>query len=122
MFPVAVDYEPAPGPVEADQRGPYSANELSAYLWRVHYHYVPGEPPLELGDPTLVSELDGRERHLWLWQVGDQSERLWYLVVGSGRSPFVEDDQHCHRWVSAAEADDEDPVAFLARVAAELAT
>jgi len=121
MFPPASDFEPRPA--ERGQRGPYSAAEMTDYLYRSHYHWLADEPPLELDAPVYVSELDTPERHLWLWQIRDQTGRVWLLTVGSGLSPFANDDRHCYRWILAEAAEeDEDPSGVLSRRAAELVT
>ena len=122
MFPPAWDYEP-PGPAEQGQRGPYSASEMTDYLSRSHYHVLVDEPPLKLDEPIYLSELDTRERHLWLWQIRDHTGRIWCLTVGSGLSPFANDERHCYRWILAEAAEkDEDPSEVLNRRAAELAS
>jgi hypothetical protein len=90
---------------------------MKEYLFTCHYHYATGEEPLRLGEPQYVAELDSRSRHFWLWRVGDQFQRIWYLVIGSGKSPFYMDDRHCHRWMYADEAEGEDPTELLARAA-----
>jgi hypothetical protein len=113
-FPFAWNYEQKIGP--SDAGCPYSTEEMREYLFGCHYHYVTGEEPLQLGDPQYVAELDTRHRHFWLWQVGDQFQRTWYLVIGSGKSPFYKDDRYCHRWLYAEEAEGQDPHEFLSAV------
>jgi len=113
------DYDQPIGPLGADQRGPYSAGEMTQYLFINHYHWATSEPPLELGAPVFVGERDTHNRHFWLWQVGDQWKRTWYLLAASGDSPFG-DSRHCHRWVRAVEAEDENWQAFLAHEIAYL--
>jgi hypothetical protein len=113
-FPISWNYEP-PGTLKTGPSGPYSGSEVAEYLLRQHYHWVTKEAPLELDEPAYLTELDTRDRHFWLWQTRDQSGRIWNVVVGSGRSPFVNDDRHCHRWIYAKEADDVEPSEFLSR-------
>jgi hypothetical protein len=112
-FPIAWDYERKG---DATLVGcPYTPYEMKEYLFGAHYHYATDEEPLELSEPEYVTELDTSRRHFWLWQVGDQSKRTWYLVIGSGKSPFYGDDRHCHRWLYADEGEGENPDEFLAR-------
>jgi hypothetical protein len=95
---------------------------MTKYLFGCHYHWSLDEPPLQLGEPMFRAELDTRDRHFWLWQVGDQEGRTCNLIVGTGKSPFHNDDRHCHRWIYAEEAEQEEPSSILARASSQHAS
>jgi hypothetical protein len=118
-YPIAWDYEES-GEAAPDQRGPYSAAEMQQYLFVQHYHWSTAERPLELTPPVLLVERDTQGRHLWLWAMQDQTGRIWHVIVGSGRSPFSNEDRHCHRFMYAIEDEGEMPIEVLLRQARQL--
>jgi hypothetical protein len=91
---------------------------MSEYLYGAHYHIVADEEPLQLDEPTYVTQLETPERRFWMWRTRDQFGRTWNFIIGSGRSPFFGNDRFCDRWIYAEEADGENAEAFMRREAA----
>jgi hypothetical protein len=81
---------------------PYSADEILQSLKSGHYHFCLDEPSIEFQTLELVLERRAEQRNLWLWQVTDDRKWVWWIVVGSGASPFyVEAGQLVWRWLAA---------------------
>ncbi|TPI37663.1 hypothetical protein FJW07_18005 [Mesorhizobium sp. B3-1-9] len=67
---------------------PYSVEEIERYLESCHYHWMLDEKPMHYKVHGVVAEgMDGG-RHFWLHRASDEVGREWYVVVGSGKSPF----------------------------------
>ncbi|MER8764122.1 MULTISPECIES: hypothetical protein [unclassified Mesorhizobium] len=67
---------------------PYSAEEIEQYLWECHYHWKLDEKPMHYKVQGAVAEATEDERHFWLYQASDEIRREWYIIVGTGKSPF----------------------------------
>jgi hypothetical protein len=67
---------------------PYAKEEIEKYLWGCHYDWVLREPPLgfRVDGPILSRQEIGR--NYWVFSAVDDLERQWFVVVGSGASPF----------------------------------
>ncbi|MGD0151784.1 MAG: hypothetical protein ABSB77_24665 [Xanthobacteraceae bacterium] len=67
---------------------PYSTEEIQEYLRNCQHHYALQEPPLgfQAAGPILFRQEIGR--NYWLFSAVDDLERQWFIVVGSGTSPF----------------------------------
>ncbi|AZO72739.1 MAG: hypothetical protein E5V92_03580 [Mesorhizobium sp.] len=67
---------------------PYSIDEIEQYLWWCHNHWMLDEKPMHYEVRGAVAEQTEDGRHFWLYQASDEVGREWYVVVGSGKSPF----------------------------------
>src|SRR5215475_6354420 len=80
---------------------PYSATEVEAYLVDCHWHYSPKEEPLTISSTQFLMSRMCTTRRFWLWQVYDDLKREWFVVVGSGASPFFGAKGNVDRWIYA---------------------
>ncbi|TPI45222.1 hypothetical protein FJW05_19295 [Mesorhizobium sp. B2-9-1] len=67
---------------------PYSIDEIEQYLCWCHDHSKLDEKPMHYKVHGAVAEQTEDERHFWLYRASDEVGREWYVVVGSGKSPF----------------------------------
>jgi hypothetical protein len=86
-FPIAWDDGIAGQAIPSDVC-PYAKVEIEEYLKNCHYHYSLQEPPLgfQAHGPILSRQEVGR--NYWLYRAIDDLERQWFVVIGSGQSPF----------------------------------
>ncbi|SED83244.1 hypothetical protein SAMN05444161_4137 [Rhizobiales bacterium GAS191] len=98
---------------------PYDRQEIRQYLDSCHNHFVAREPPTSYSVGDLVLEHRGSERSYWLFEATDTEHRRWYVLVGSGLSPF--DKRKClWRWMYAEANDlDEEPKVWFAHAHSE---
>jgi hypothetical protein len=79
---------------------PYTNEEIEEYLHVNHYHWVLEEPPIRFrvdGPPLFRQEVG---RNYWVFRAIDDLERQWFVLVGSGQSPF-DPDKKVWRWMYA---------------------
>jgi hypothetical protein len=96
---------------------PYTPDEIASYLEAVRAQYTPLEPQFATCACTLVATRSLDTRRFWLWDVLDERGGRWWVVVGSGTSPFFGDTRNMDRWIYAESNDDEQftPDAYLDR-------
>ena len=93
---------------------PYSLIEMEEYLFGNHYHWVRQEEPTTFCVNGPHAQREDAERRYWLFEARDQSkQRQWFIVVGTGKSPF-DPCKKMRRWMYA-ETNDNDlsPDQFL---------
>jgi hypothetical protein len=69
-------------------RCPYPVEEIEQYLWWCHYHWMLDEKPMRYKVQGVAVERTENDRRFWPYQVSDETEREWYVVVGAGKSPL----------------------------------
>jgi hypothetical protein len=85
---------------------PYSLAELEDYLFRHHYHILLEEEPTTFHANGPHAQRHDSERRYWLFEARDRAkQRQWFIVVGTGKSPFDPSDR-MKRWMYA-KANDE---------------
>jgi hypothetical protein len=117
-FPTAYDQEAAPPTIRATEC-PYAGAEMAQYLDWCHEHHLVQEPSGSFGAPVFCCTSRDADHTLWLWRVADPKQRTWWLIVGSGRSPFYGETLKLRwRWMwawSAAGETDEQALAQARR-------
>ncbi|MBR0697200.1 hypothetical protein [Bradyrhizobium lablabi] len=104
MFPI--DWEKTPSIDRLSDVAPYSHIEIEDYLFRCHYHLMLGEEPtaFDIGGPHARRQ--DAQRRYWLFEARDRTtQRQWFVVVGTGRSPF-DPSESMKRWMYARTNDD----------------
>jgi hypothetical protein len=83
---------------------PYAKEEIEEYLQSNHHRWVLEEPPLgfQVGVPLLHRQ--EISRNYWLVSAIDELERQWFILVGSGMSPFNSKEK-MWRWMYAERND-----------------
>lgn len=80
---------------------PYSLAEIESYLFNNHYHWALKELPTTFDVSGPHAKKDGVERRFWLFEAHDKTQqRLWFVVVGTGKSPF-DPKKPMKRWMYA---------------------
>lgn len=119
-YPIAWDYDLE---VEVGTSGscPYSSEELRQYLDDCCNSFVNGAS-WRHSDPRMVSEHEDAERRMWLLEFVDDDGRDWWVVAGTGASPFVGDrGRHTARWVfSVVKPAGLSAAVYIAKLVAEL--
>ena len=98
-FPIAWD-DGVSDQVVPSSACPYAEQEVEEYLRSCHYHWALEEPPLEFRVSGLVLFRQEVGRNYWLFSVVDGLDRQWFVVVGSGASPF-DPSKKMWRWMYA---------------------
>src|SRR5690242_17122830 len=98
-FPIAWEDGASDQPIPS-RVCPYTNDEIARYLRGCHYHFVLEESPttFEVTGPLLSRTDIGR--NYWLFSARDGVEQQWFVVVGSGTSPFSPD-KKTWRWMYA---------------------
>lgn len=97
-YPLAWDYD-LEVEVGTFRLFPCSSEELRQYLDDCRNSCVDGAS-WRHPDPRMVSEHEDAERRLGLLEFVDNDGRDWWVVAGTGASPFVGDrGRHTARWV-----------------------
>jgi hypothetical protein len=93
---------------------PYALLEIEDYLFRCHYHWVLTEEPTTFKVNGVVAEKHDLERRYWLFDAYDKKDkRQWFVVVGTGKSPF-DPSKKMKRWMYGCTNDDDiSPHEFL---------
>jgi hypothetical protein len=92
---------------------PYTAHEIEQYLRGCHYHWVRDEAPSGFAVTGPVLSRSEAGRSYWLFSARDDREQEWFVVVGSGTSPFSPH-KTTWRWMYAETNDlDQTPDAFM---------
>jgi hypothetical protein len=92
---------------------PFSDDEIEKYLQSCHCHWHLSAPPMSYKVGEIVSEKTEGGRHFWLRTASNEAGEQWYVVIGTGKSPFNEATK-MRRWMYAEENDlGLTPVAFL---------
>ena len=86
-YPIAWD-EKRPDLTRSSDACPYSIEEIGSYLGWCHYHFIPGEAPGVYESPRFLLVQTKARRTIWLWQATDPQCRPWWIIVGTGTSPF----------------------------------
>ena len=79
---------------------PYAKDEIEEYLRGCHYHWVLREPPLGFRADGPIHFRQEVGRNYWVFRAVDDLERQWFVVVGSGTSPFSPTEK-MWRWMYA---------------------
>src|SRR5690349_6882938 len=86
-FPIA--WEETPSLDKLSDVCPYSPTEISHYLFGNHYHWVLREGPTTFGVSGPCAQGKYSDRRYWLFEARDHAKhRQWFVVVGTGKSPF----------------------------------
>ncbi len=88
---------------------PYSIVEIEDYLFRNHYHWVIREEPTTFKISGPHSQRLDAERRYWVFEARNMTNRQqWYVVVGTGKSPF-NPAERMKRWMYAKTNDEDLP-------------
>ena len=103
-FPIA--WEEAPSLDELSELCPYSLAEIADYLFGNHYRWVLGEEPATFAVSGPCAQRKYSDRRYWLFEARDNAKhRQWFVVVGTGKSPF-DPSKSMKRWQYANTNDD----------------
>jgi hypothetical protein len=95
---------------------PYAVSEIEEYLFGCHYRWVREEEPTTfvVNGPNAGKDYGGRR--YWVFEARDRAkQRQWYVLVGTGTSPF-DTSKQMKRWMYARTNDDDlAPEEFLER-------
>jgi hypothetical protein len=93
---------------------PYALVEIADYLFWNHYHWVLEEEPTVFDVTGPHAEKQDEDRQYWLFEARDRvMKRQWFVVVGTGKSPF-DPAERLKRWMYAQTNDDDlSPSEFL---------
>jgi hypothetical protein len=80
---------------------PYTAQEIEDYLAACRSSFQPLEPPFAMRSLRFVTSRFLTSRRFWLWQVIDGGGTEWFVIVGSGASPFYGESRNLDRWLYA---------------------
>lgn len=113
-FPISFDKVAPDGSTRA-ARCPYAIKEMRDYLDWCHHNYALDEPEGRYDRPQPMRISRSRERKIWLYQVNDPSGRPWWLIVGTGTSPFYGNaGQSFWRWMWAeSQQSTDDPATYV---------
>jgi hypothetical protein len=111
-FPVA--WEETQSVDILSDKPPYSLTEIADYLFWNHYNWVLKEKPTTFDVTGPHAEMQVEDRRYWLFEARDQvMRRQWFIVVGTGKSPF-DPSEMMKRWMYAETNDDDlSPDEFL---------
>jgi hypothetical protein len=111
-LPIA--WEETPSLDQLSDTCPYSLTEISDYLFGNHYHFVLSERPTTFGVSGPCAQRKYSDRRYWLFEARDNAKhRQWFVVVGTGKSPF-DPSKRMKRWMYANTNDDDlSPDEFL---------
>jgi hypothetical protein len=111
-FPIA--WEETPSIDQLSDIFPYSLTEIEDYLFRCHYHWVREEEPTTFDVSGPHAQRQDAERRYWLFEARDRTkQQQWFVVVGTGMSPF-DPSKRMKRWMYAETNDDDlSPDQFL---------
>lgn len=112
MFPVA--WEETTSIDQLSDKPPYSLTEIKDYLFGNHYHVMLNEKPTTFEVSGPHAQRQDAERRFWLFEARDRvKQREWFIVVGTGKSPF-DPAEKMKRWMYAKTNDDDlSPDQFL---------
>jgi hypothetical protein len=86
-FPIA--WETTPSVDQISEICPYSPTEIEDYLFGNHYHLALSEEPTTFDVSGPHAQRQDAERRYWLFEARDRAkQRQWFVVVGTGKSPF----------------------------------
>ena len=88
---------------------------MKDYLYRCHHHLMLDEEPTAFEIAAAPeADLANAERRYWLFEAKDDAKkRQWFVVVGTGKSPFNPTEK-MKRWMYAKTNDDDlSPEEFL---------
>jgi hypothetical protein len=107
-FPIA--WEETPSIDQLSDTPPYSLTEIEDYLFWNHYHWVLREKPTAFDVSGPNAQRQDADR---LFEARDSTKRQWFVVVGTGKSPF-DPSKKMKRWMYAQTNDDDlSPDRFL---------
>jgi hypothetical protein len=82
---------------------PYSLVEIEDYLFINHYHWVLSEKSTTFVVSGPHAQKQDADRRYWLFEAHDSAKhRQWFVVVGTGKSPF-DPSERMKRWMLCAE-------------------
>ncbi len=85
---------------------PYSFEEIEAYLFDCHYHWMTNEEPTTFKVTGSRAQKVVSERRYWLIEAFDgERQRQWFVVVGTGKSAG-DPSRKMKRWMYAQTNDD----------------
>jgi hypothetical protein len=85
---------------------PYTAEEIEDYLVGCRSSFSPLKPPFVVRSIRFVMSRSLTSARFWLWEVLEEDDTEWFVVVGSGKSPFYRETRNLDRWLHA-ETNDE---------------
>jgi hypothetical protein len=93
---------------------PFSLTEIEDYLFGNHYHWVLREEPTTFDVSGPHAHKQDADRRYWLFEARDRTkQQQWFVVVGTGKSPF-DPSERMKRWMYAETNDDDlSPDQFL---------
>jgi hypothetical protein len=80
---------------------PYTAREIEDYLATCRSSYQPLEPPFAARSIRFEVSRSLTTARFWIWQVIEDDGTEWFVVVGSGKSPFYRETRNLGRWMHA---------------------
>src|SRR5262245_19221061 len=80
---------------------PYNAREIEEYLVACRSRFQPLEPPFAIHSIRLAISRSLTPARFWLWQVIEEDGTEWFVMVGSGKSPFYRESRNLDRWLHA---------------------
>jgi hypothetical protein len=98
----------------SEDTSPYSLAEIGDYLFRNHYHWMVSEKPATFAVSGPHAQRQDAERRYWLFEARDSTKhQQWFVVVGTGKSPF-DSSERMKRWMYGQTNDDDlSPDQFL---------
>jgi hypothetical protein len=74
---------------------PISKEKMAEYMAQCHYRYCLNEKPETFTSFRLLEGFPFPDRYFWIWSCADGQGREWNILVGHGRSPFVDESRKC---------------------------
>jgi hypothetical protein len=103
-YPIA--WEETPSLDQLSDQCPYSPTEIAEYLFNCHYHWALDEEPTTFDVSGPHAQARDADRRYWLFEARDGiKQRQWFVVVGTGKSPF-DPSARMKRWMYAKTNDD----------------
>jgi hypothetical protein len=111
-YPIA--WEETPSLDQVSDKCPYTLGEMEEYLRISHFRWSLEEKPTTFQVSGPLTRHGDAERRYWLFGAHDRLlHRQWFVVVGTGKSPF-DPSKRMKRWMYAQTNDsDLSPEAFL---------
>ena len=107
MIGFPTNWEETPSLDRLSDTAPYAISEIEEYLFGCHYHLVREEEPTTyvVNCPHAFKDYGGMR--YWVFEARDRAkQRQWYVLVGTGTSPF-DTSKQMKRWMYAQTNDDD---------------
>ncbi len=85
-------------PISPADAIPYSDWEIEEYLKTCHCHYCLDESPTQFSSVRMFGSALNAGRRYWGLEASDEGGRKWFVLIGSGVSPFRRD-RYMRRWM-----------------------